>query len=229
MTVQTWGDTVVDSLQNLWDRFIGFLPALIGALLVLVIGWYLALGLARLVERLFKVLMVDRGLERLGLPQHLEKVGIKLNVAKVLAFLVKWFLFLVFILAASDVLELTQVSDFLNRVLAYLPNVVIAAVIVLLGVLFSNFARAVIFKSVSAARLASAGLVASIAKWSIFIFALLAALVQLQIAPTLLQILFTGLVAMLAIAGGLAFGLGGRDAARDTLDKIRRDLGNHSS
>lgn len=223
-TISDWGDVLVSSLQDIWRGIIGFLPNLIGAILILIIGWYIALLVEKLIIKLLQIVWIDNALKRLGIKDGFEKAGIKLNVAKTGGFLVKWFLFIVFIVSAAEVLNLRQVTQFLDGVVSYLPNVVVAVIIMLLGVVFANFAQNIVKKAVEAADLLSANFLAGLAKWAILIFSVLAALVQLKVAANLLQTLFTGFVAMVAIAGGLAFGLGGREKARDALDKISRDL-----
>ncbi|MFA5107584.1 MAG: hypothetical protein WC497_04650 [Patescibacteria group bacterium] len=223
-TISDWGDVLVSSLQDIWRGIINFLPNLIGAILILVIGWYIALLVERLVVRFLQIVWIDNALKRLGIKDGFEKAGIKLNVAKAGGFLVKWFLFIVFLVSAAEVLNLRQVTQFLDGVVSYLPNVVVAVVILLLGVVFANFAQNIVKKAVTAADLLSANFLSSVAKWAILIFSVLAALVQLKVASNLLQTLFTGFVAMIAIAGGLAFGLGGREKAKDVLEKMSRDL-----
>lgn len=225
-TLQTWGDTIVSSFQDLWIRFINFLPNLIGALLVLIIGWMVAVALGKLVAQLLKKIWLDKAIKLAKISDIFEKAGIKFEISEAIGFLVKWFLIIVSILAAADILNLDQVTEFLNNVLLYIPNVVIAVVILLLGVLFANFASNLVAGAVKTARLSTGHFLSGIAKWSIIIFATLAALVQLGIAASLLQILFTGLVAMIAIAGGLAFGLGGRDQAEKVLRNLEKDLEN---
>lgn len=222
--IQEWGDVVTSSLQDLWTRFINFLPSLVGAIVIIVIGWIVAIAVGKFVTKIFSVLKVNEALEKLNLKTSLEKAGIKPDLAGALGFLVKWFLILVFILAAADLLKLTQVSEFLNQVLGYLPNVVVAGVILLLGILFASFAKGVVESSLAAAKLTTATIVAGIVKWSILIFSILAALVQLKVAEDILRTLFTGLVAMIALAGGLAFGLGGKDFAQKLLEDLRKDI-----
>ncbi|MDD5341973.1 MAG: hypothetical protein PHH01_00525 [Patescibacteria group bacterium] len=224
MTVNDWGDVLMSSLQDIWRGVINFLPNLIGAILILIIGWYIAILVEKLVVRILKIVWIDNALKKLGIKDGFEKAGIKLNIAKGGGFLVKWFLFIVFIVSASEVLNLQQVTEFLDGVVSYLPNVIVAVIILLLGVVFANFAQSIVRKSVEAAGLLSANFLASVAKWAILIFSILAALVQLKVAANLLETLFTGLVAMLALAGGLAFGLGGREKAKDVLEKIHRDV-----
>ena len=136
----------------------------------------------------------------------------------------KWFLILVFLMAATDILHLVQVTSFLNSIVLYLPNVIVAAVILAIAFLIGNFAYAVIKGSTKIAGIVSATLLATIAKWAIVIFGLLAALIQLGVASSLINTIFIGFVAMLALAGGLAFGLGGKDEAALILKKLRYEI-----
>ncbi|MBU0707465.1 hypothetical protein KKG41_03775, partial [Patescibacteria group bacterium] len=228
-TISDWGDVLVSSLQDIWRSFINFLPSLIGALLILIIGWYIAIVVEKIVVRVLRIVWIDNALKRIGIKDSFEKAGLKLNIAKAGGFLVKWFLFIVFIISASEILNLNQVTEFLNSIVAYIPNVIVAVIVLLLGVLFANFAQHVIKKAVSAADLLSANFLATVAKWAILVFSILAALVQLKVAAGLLQTLFTGIVAMLALAGGLAFGLGGREKAKDVLDKVHKDITDRGS
>ena len=223
-SVQTWGEAITLSLLNLWERFINFLPALLGAVLVFVAGWIVAVALGKAVEHIVKVIRIDDVIEKAGTKGRLRKAGVELNIAKFFGGLVKWFLILVFLMAATDILHLMQVTSFLNSIVLYLPNVIVAAVILAIAFLIGTFAYAVIKGSTKVAGIVSATLLATIAKWAIVIFGLLAALVQLGVASSLINTIFIGFVAMLALAGGLAFGLGGKDEAALILKKLRREI-----
>jgi len=122
------------------------------------------------------------------------------------------------------VLGLTQLSEFLDGLVAYLPNVIAAVAILIIGILVANLLYSIVKNASESAKLKSSSFLASLTKWSIFVFAFIAALVQLKIAADLLTVLFTGIVVMIAIAGGLAFGLGGKDAARDIINKIKGNI-----
>lgn len=222
--VQTWSNAVTQSLMDLWARFAAFLPNLIGAIIIFVVGWIVAITLGKVVARILETLRIDAGVERLGLKKGLAKSGIKVDVASFIGELTKWFLIIVFLMAATDVIGLTQVSDFLNDVLMYLPQIIVAAIILIVAVLLANFVARVIKDSIRATGLLSGSTVATLAKWAILIFAVLAALVQLNVAKDMIMVVFQGLIAMLAIAGGLAFGLGGRDAAEALIDKAQKEL-----
>lgn len=224
MTFQYWGQAITDSLVDLWLRFINFLPSLFGALLVFVIGWFIAVALEKFVAQLIKALRIDHALDNLGLKSALEKANIKGTASEFIGALVKWFLVIAFLMAASDILGLNQVGNFLNSVLFYIPSLVIAVIIILVAVLLARFVENVIKASVRTAGFTHGNFPAAIAKWAILIFAVLAALEQLGIAPSLIRTLFTGVVALIAVAGGLAFGLGGKDLASEFLNKIRQEI-----
>ncbi len=224
MYLEQQGDVIVASLQNLWDIFISFLPSLVVAIIVFLIGWAIAAALGRVVEQIIRAIKIDALFEKLGLRRPIERAGMRLDVGHFIGQLVKWFLILVFLMAATDILGLTQVTSFLQVVIEYLPNVIVAALILLVGAMFAEFMQRLIRASVDAAGMMSAGFLGSVAKWAILIFALFAALDQLGVARSFIITLLQGFVAMLAIAGGLAFGLGGQNAARDFVGKIRDEM-----
>lgn len=219
----SWGDVVVNSLQQSWNGVAGFVPLLIGAIIVFLIGWIVAVALGTLVEQVVKSLRVDSLLEKLEVEKALERGGLKLNSGAFIGGLVKWFLVIVFLLAAVNILNLSQVSGFLSQVLTYLPNVVVAALILIIAIKVAEVVERTVRASAEAAGFEGA-FVGVVVRWSIWIFALVAALLQLGVATVLLQTLVTGLVAMLAIAFGLAFGLGGKDAAASIIERMRRDV-----
>lgn len=219
--VLTWGDAITKSLQGLWDQVISFLPSLLGALLVFIAGWIVAVVLGKVVERILKTARIDQALDRvIG-----DKLGdIEEHFSAFIGGLVKWFLILVFLVAAANILQLDQVSYFLGNIILYIPNIVVAVVILAAVFLFGNFVYKIVKGSTKAAGVMSATLLAAISKWAIIIFGIFAALLQLGIAEYLVGTIITGLVAMLALAGGLAFGLGGKEEAQLILRKIREEI-----
>lgn len=224
MIAQTWGEVITASFQMLWSGFISFLPSLLGAIVVFIVGWFIAEVVAKLATQIINVLRIDQILERMGFEKSLQRANMKLNSGKFIGEIVKWFFIIVFLMAATDILGLPQVTEFLKQVLLYIPQLIVAVFILLAGVLIANFMGKLIKASVEAANLKSAGTLAGVAKWAILIFAILAALIQLGIVPSLIQTLFTGLIAALAISAGLAFGLGGKDLASQILEKAKREI-----
>lgn len=221
MVVQRWSDVIVGSLQNLWLGFANFIPNLLGALVVLIIGLIVAAGLGALIEKIFASLRLDAFLNRLGLAPHFERAGLQLKASRFLGRLVYWFLVVAFLLAAADILGLESLSGFLREVLFYLPNVIVAVLIMLAAVVLANFLRGTVRASVMGARLNAANFLGSLTYWAVVVFGFLAALTQLGVVPSIINALVTGFIAMIALAGGLAFGLGGRDYASHLLSKLR--------
>ena len=226
MFVQTWADVIRFTLQNLWTGFVMFLPNFLGALVIFFVGLVIAAGLSKIVEKLVDALKLDRLLEQFGLGKILERADLRLDSGRFIGVLVQWFFIVVTLLAVSDILKLEAFSDFLSQVLLYVPNIIIAVLIMLAGVVMAAFLAKLVRASVLAARLHSAHFLGALTKWSVLVFAFLAALSQLGIAGALVNTLIMGFGAMLALAGGLAFGLGGRDVAAAWLEKLRSEVSN---
>ena len=222
---QTYQETVIQALSSLYTKVITFLPNLLAAVIVLIIGWLLAIFLSKLVLKLLEVIKIDVLADQLGMRNLSTKAGKELSLSKLGAWLVKWFFFLGSFIAAAEILGLSEVSQFLyGSVLGYAGHVVIAMAILLLGILAANFFAGIISTAVKASGWQASHTLGAIAKWAILAFSVIAALSQLQIATEFLQDLFRAIVAMLAIAGGIAFGLGGKEHASKVLGQIEEDL-----
>ena len=223
--LSAFATTVLDSFQTVWQGLLNLLPNVIAALVVLIIGWILAAGLGRLIRRLVELTKVDDIIDKAGLDKSLSDIGIDFSLAKLIGWLTKWFVIIVTLIAVAEIVGLRQITDFLETIALYIPNIIIAVVILLVGLILGTFIQKLVVKTVEASKIkAASGLLATLAKWAIFGFALLAALNQLNIARELINTLFTGLVGMLALAGGLAFGLGGKDAAKDVISKLEKEI-----
>jgi hypothetical protein len=219
--IQDWTSLVVGSLQSLWVGTLSVLGNIIGALIVLLIGLIVAAGLATLVERLIGLLKLDKGLMSLGVKEYFDRAGVQLNSGKFFGKLVYWFLVVVFLLAASDILGFYSLSTFLREALLYIPNVIVAVLIMLAAVVIANALRHIVKASVRSARLHASNFLGSLTWWAVVVFGFLAALSQLGIAVAIVNSIVTGFVAMLAIAGGIAFGLGGKDYAASLISRLK--------
>ena len=217
-------DTLRMSWDNVWAKFISFIPNFIVAVVVLIVGWIIAIALAKLIKSVLTSAKIDEVGEKMGLDQLSSRSGVRLTISGALSWLFKWFVLIVVFLAAADILGLDEVSGFLDQVLTYVPKVIAAAAILLVGTMLARFLGKVVRASVQAAGLSSADLIGSLTQWAVTVFAVLATLSQLNIGKTFVDTLFTAFVYMLAIAGGLAFGLGGKDHASKVLDKIEKDI-----
>jgi len=217
-------DVVRASLITLWSGVASFIPRLIGAIIVFLVGWLLASLLGKLAFHLVRVIQLDNALTRVGFRQAWEKSGFKLNSPMFFYELVKWFFVVVFLMAATNILGLTEVSSFLQTVVLYIPNVIVAAVILLIGILVAKFLENTVRGSVRAAGLASGNFLGSLTKWTVFVFSLLVALAQLQVAASIINIVVIGIVAASSLASGLAFGLGGVKHAEEMISSLRKRI-----
>ncbi|MDP3730895.1 MAG: hypothetical protein Q8R34_00095 [bacterium] len=217
-------DVVRTSLLSLYGSVAQFLPRLIAAIIVFLVGWLVAILIAKLVYHIVRVIQIDRALEGVGFKKVWERSGFKLNTPLFFGELVKWFFIVVFLLSAANILGLTEVSQFLNTVVLYIPNVIVAAIILLIGLMLAKFLEGLVMASVKAANLISANLLGAIAKWAVVVFSLLVALNQLGIAQDIIKIVITGVVAAASIALGLSLGLGGQKHAEEFIAAMKKRI-----
>ncbi|MDX9893769.1 MAG: hypothetical protein RB292_05200 [Patescibacteria group bacterium] len=217
-----WSAVATASFMEIWIKFVSLIPAILGAIIIFLVGLFAARALGRVVTKLLKKLYIDRAIQATGLKSIMEKIGFKLEVSEALGLLITWFLYAVVLVAAADILGLNQISEFLRDVVLYIPHVIISVVILIVGIVIANFVFTLVKETALAAQIEVADFLAKVAKWAIVVFTLMAALIQLRVATELIQILFTGLVLMFALAGGIAFGLGGKDKAKEIIDRITK-------
>jgi hypothetical protein len=226
MFINTWGEIFTVSLQNLWLGFISFVPSLIGAIIIFIVGWMLASIVGRAITQLFDALKLDRVFASAGLDDVMHRAGMKLHVGGFLGGLVKWFVVIVFLMTALEIVGLTQVNDFLKEVIvSYLPRVIIAALVLVVASVVAQAIDRVVKGSAQAAGVKSAQTIGTVARYAVWIFAVVVALDKLGVFQYFGQILFAGIVVTAALAFGLAFGLGGRDAAARSIERVRGEMG----
>ena len=213
------------SFQNLWIGVINCVPNLVVALVILIIGWVIGALLGRAIWQIFRSLKIDEALRKAGFESILQRGGVHLDSGAFIGALVKWFVIVVFLMASLDVLGLSQVNLFLQDVvLGYLPRVIVAALVLLVGGVVGDVIGRVVSTTARTAGVHSAHFAGAIAKWAVWIFAILVAFSQLGIAPALTQTLFTGIVIAVSLALGLSFGLGGQEQASKFLERLNSEM-----
>jgi small-conductance mechanosensitive channel len=216
---------LTDAFSSLLVGVVEFIPKIIVAIIVVILGWVLGAALSKIINQIFRTLRIDSALEAAGAKQLVHKAGFNLNSGLFVGELVKYFVVIVSFMATFSILGLNDVNMFLQGiVLGYLPQVIIAVLILVVAIVLSEVMRKVVVAAAKAAGIHKAGLLGSMTKWSIWIFAILAALFQLNIAATFIQTLFTGVVVAFSVALGLAFGLGAKDTAREIVEDIRAEI-----
>lgn len=221
MIVNDVGQALVAALNEGLLTLGAFVPKFVAGLIVLLVGLIVASVLRQVVLEVFKALKIEQLLHKYGVPE----AKAELSWSNILGEIFRWFVIILFVLPTADIWGLTQVTTILSQVLLYIPKVLVATIIMLVGLVFANLAHDAILASIHGISRDSAKTVATVTRWSVVGFVVLAVLDQLGVAPELVRILVTGFVAMLAIAGGIAFGLGGQGAARDVIDDLKKKLG----
>mgnify|MGYP003420057446 CR=1 FL=1 len=228
MFVTSWVEILVSSLKGIALGLASFVPGLIFAIVIFIVGWLVAVLIEKIVETVFRHLKIDSALRAAGTEDVVKRAGYNLNSGRLVGSLVKWFIIVAFLVASFDILGLTQVNEFLSTVvLFYLPKVIVAVLILMVAIVVAEAARKVVIGSARAAHLSSANFLGSVAKWAIWIFAILTVLFQLGIAAPFVQTLFMGVVVAISLAVGLSFGLGGKEAAAELIAKLKREVANH--
>jgi len=212
-------DTILVSLNQGLFSTAAFLPNLLAGIIILLIGIVVASIVKKLLISLLTALRVETYLKRYGISE-----GKELTWTVILAEIVRWFVIVLFLIPTAEIWGLPQITTILNTFLLYLPNVFVAAIIGLVGLVFARIAAELVMASTKGLSSESSKTIASSTRVAVTIFVFLAVLNQLGVAQDLIRILFTGFVAMIALAGGIAFGLGGKETARDVLDSIKKKV-----
>lgn len=217
------GQSLIYSFEQMWASIFAILPSILGAIILFVIGLVVAAAVGKAIEQILKALRVDHVLSQLEIEKMLQRAGFKMQGSAFIGGLVRWFIIVAFLLASVNILGLTQVSEFLRDVLMYLPNVAIAAIIVVIASVLADVGERIVRASVTSAGYNGA-LVGVVVRWAIWVFSFIALFLQLGIASALIQTVLTGVVAALALAFGLSFGIGGKEVAASILGRIRDEV-----
>lgn len=221
----TWGEVFNSSLQELWWGFIQFAPKLILAIILFILGWVISSIIAKAFEQVFKALNVDKLFNKAGASEVLNKAGLSLDTGYFIGQIMRWFVLIIFILPSLALVGLESIGDFLRYdVLTFLPRVIVAAFVLIIATIVSDAISRAILAGAKTLSLSSSHMLATVAKYAIWTFAFIVALEQLGVNSAYMQILFTGIIAMLAIAGAIAFGLGGKDHASRLISKISEEV-----
>ncbi len=220
----TWGDVFNQSLQSLWYSFVQFTPKLIVAVVFFIIGWVLGSVISRAIEQVFSALKVDSLLKSIGADGFLKKAGMSLDTGYFVGQVVKWFVVIVFLLPSLNLVGLNDVASFLkDDVLGFLPKVIIAAFVLIIAAFVSEGLSRTVMATAKSMNLSSANMLAAVAKYAVWVFAFIIALGKLGLGDYM-SILFSGIIAMLALAFALAFGLGAKDAAGRFVSRLGEEV-----
>ncbi len=210
---------ILQSLQNALSTFLEYIPQLIGAILILIIGYIVARILRAVVARVLQAIGFDRWMEHGGIKQFFDRAQTRETPATVLGKLVFWLVFIIAITMAADALGIRQVSQVLGQLITYIPSIIAAILILVLAALLANFLAGIVRGATGS------DLLSNVARYAIIIYAAFAAITELGIAVQLTAPTFLIILGAVALAGAIAFGWGGRDVAKDIIERYyqRRD------
>lgn len=219
-----WLDTFTQGIEQFGIGFANFIPNLIAAIIIFLLGWFFSMAIGKLIAEILKKLKLDSFLEKTGWKEAMDKVDMKMTMSEFIGGLCKWILVLVFLGIAANILNLNTFSVFVLSVVSWLPKLVVAVLMFVVIIVFSNIAEKAVKASMAKAKLDYVDLVGAVVRWAIWIFGIFAILIQLGIAQELLTIIATGFVFMISGAAALAFGLGGKDAATSLIHSLREKI-----
>ena len=206
--------------QSFWQNLTEVSLLIFWAGLVLLIGILIARWVGVIVATFLGKIRLNQVLKRMGIEEALAKIDTRLNAPKFFGEIVKWFLIIVFLMVSSEIVGLTQFSQFLEKVISYFPNIFIACLIFLVAVFLSDLSQKIVVGTLEKEKITYSKFLGKAIHWVIWLFAILAILYQLQIAPFLILAIFIGMVVTISIALGIAFGLGGKDLAAKILKEM---------
>lgn len=219
-----WADVVTAALEDLGRGFVAFIPKLIGALIIFLVGWLVAVAVGKVVAEVLRKLKFNKLFEKGVWKTALEKAEFKVDASGFVGAIFKWVLVIVFLSAAVEVLGLIQFAGFLNQVLTYLPRVIVAALIFIVAVIIADILEKVARAAVEGTKVGYGAAVGAIVKWSIWVFAIFMILDQLLAEKAIILTLMQGIVGLIVVAGGIAFGLGGKDFAAEFWQNLRKKI-----
>jgi small-conductance mechanosensitive channel len=203
---------VTQSLSDGLGAIVGALPALIGAILILVIGFIIAKVLQGILTRVLQSMGFEGWMESGGIKQFFDRSQTNQTPLSILGKLIFWLVFFIAITMAVDTLGISAISDVLSQFIAYIPQIIAAILILVLATLLANFVAGIVRGATGS------NVIGSVAQYGIIVFAAFAALTQLGIAPELIAPTFLILLGAVALASAIAFGLGGQDVAQQIVE-----------
>jgi hypothetical protein len=221
LAVIEWDNLIVEPIRQMLTRIMAYLPVLLGALVILIVGWIVAKAIRRLVDWLLKVVRFDVMADKAGISEVIRKGDLKISAGEVVSKLVYWLIMIMVLVMTVDALGLPKTSDVLASLFAYIPRVIAALLVLVVAMFLASFVSGIVSTAAGNAKMPKPELIAGISRWAIIIFAATIALVELGIAPLLVTTTFNIILGGIVLALALAFGLGGKDAAARYLEELR--------
>jgi hypothetical protein len=216
-----WENLIADPVRQMLARILGYLPVLLGALVILIAGWIVAKAIKRMLDWLLKTIRFDTLADKAGISAILRKGDLKISAREVVSSLVYWLIMIMVLVMTVDALGLPKASDVLASLFAYVPNVIAALLVLVVAMFLASFVSGIVHTAAGNANLPRPEIFAGVSRWAIIIFAVTISLGELGIATLLVTTTFNIILGGVCLALSLAFGLGGKDAAARYLEELR--------
>jgi hypothetical protein len=222
LAVLEWDNLVAEPVRQMLTRILAYLPVLLGALVILIVGWIVAKAIRRIVDWLLKTIRFDTLADKAGISEILRKGDLKISARAVVSGIVYWLIIIMVLVMTVDALGLPKASDVLASLFAYVPKVIAALLVLVVAMFLASFVSGIVRIAAGNAKLPKPALLAGISRWAIIVFAVTISLAQLDIAPLLVTTTFNIILGSICLALALAFGLGGKDAAAKYLEELKK-------
>ena len=213
------------SLSGVWGILANLVPSLLLAIILFIIGLIVASVVSSAIAQVIRATKIDKLFESAGTEVFLNKMNLKLDIGKFFGVIIKWFIIIVFLMASLQIIQLTEVSQFIGAmIILYLPKVIVIIIILMLATIIADTFKKIVIASSRAANINSSEILGSISKCAVWVVAVMLILSQFDDIKNYMLIIFAGIVSFIVIAGGIAFGIGGKDAASRTIERISREI-----
>jgi hypothetical protein len=216
-----WENLIADPIRQMLTRIMAYIPILLGALVILIVGWIVARAIRRILDWLLKTIRFDALADKAGISEVLRKGELKITARQVVSSLVYWLIIIMVLVMVANALGLPKASDILSNLFAYVPKVIAALLVLVVAMFLASFVSGIVRIAAGNAKLPKPELLAGICRWVIIVFAVTISLAQLGIAPLLVTATFNIILGGIVLALALAFGLGGKDAAARYLEELK--------
>jgi len=222
LAVLEWDNLIAEPVRQMLTKILAYLPILLGALAILIVGWIIAKAIRRTIDWLLKLVRFDTLADKAGVSEILKKGDLKVSAREVVSGIVYWLIIIMVLVMAVDALGLPKASDVLASLFAYVPNVIAALLVLVVAMFLASFVSGIVRTAAGNANLPKPEIFASISRWAIIIFAATVSLEQLGIASLLVTTTFNIILGGICLALALAFGLGGKDVAAKYLEELKK-------
>lgn len=222
--MQDWSLITTQALQGAWGEILDFIPNFLAAVIIFVVGWFIAIWVGKLIAGVLSKLQFDSIFDKTGWKEALSHAEIKVDPSGFIGAICKWILVIVFLMIATEIMGWNTFATLLSGIIAWVPNLLVAIIILVVAIVIADILEKIVKVSAKKMGISFVNFLGTMVKWAIYVFAGLAVLLQVGITSKIVEILIIGFVGTLALALGLSFGLGGKDAASRLLEDVRKKM-----